>query len=473
MTLLILYILLSILLSRLIIKSTIFNIASIALISYWAAYPLESLSISNRYQTIIGIKERGIYLYAIFGISFLLGVFLITKLNPKKISFFSSLNSKNNLFFVSIFLSFLGLICFSYTYNFNIFEYIQITLGLDADGFSKISRAERLALLSTAKNALPYSIFFIPSITTLLISIKKFGLRNFKDIFLSFIIFLLNLPILFSYLIEGDRSALIKFVVVVFFTLTLTNNSVYEKNKNLYLIENYKVNKKVLINRIKIIFILISLFCILVFIGLGRSNGWRDTSRIFINLSQQYETKMLPTPEFRSVNFTLDYALARDYLSNQKTKKMFTWDKLIFYPLPTYVYKDIFKEKKPPNIGDAIGLEAKNYIAGPNIETKWGFGLSPIAEGWINFKYLGIFITGLIYGLSIGLLQYFYNRISLYRINLLDIFVLNTLGIVPLIMRSGTAGIYNWIFSCSFVMLIPVLIITIFQRKKSHRKIKV
>jgi len=260
MTLLILYILLSILLSRLIIKSTIFNIASIALISYWAAYPLESLSISNRYQTIIGIKERGIYLYAIFGISFLLGVFLITKLNPKKISFFSSLNSKNNLFFVSIFLSFLGLICFSYTYNFNILEYIEITLGFDPSGTIKLSRAERLEMLSTAKNALPYSIFFIPSITTLLISIKKFGLRNFKDIFLSFIIFLLNLPILFSYLIEGDRSALIKFVVVVFFTLTLTKNSVFETNKTIYLIEKYRINKKVLMNRIKTFFKKIIIF---------------------------------------------------------------------------------------------------------------------------------------------------------------------------------------------------------------------
>jgi len=280
---------------------------------------------------------------------------------------------------------------------------------------------------------------------------------------------ILNLPILFSYLIEGDRTALIKFIVVVFFTIKLTKTSIYETNKNIYLIEKYKLNKKVLINRIKIFFIFISLFCLLVFIGLGRSNGWRETSKILINLSEQYENKMLPTPEFRSVNFTIDFALARDYLTNQKTEKMFTWDRLIFYPLPTYVYKGIFKEKKPPNVGDAIGLEAKNYIFGPNIKTKWGFGLSPIAEGWINFKYLGIIFIGLTYGLSIGILQFFYNKISLDRLNLFDIFVLNTLGIVPLIMRSGSAGIYNWIFSTSFVMLLPVLLITIFQIKNNKK----
>jgi len=472
MTLLILYIVLSVLVSRLIIKSTIFNIASITLISYWATYPLENLSINNWYLTINGIKERGIYLYAIFGLSFLLGVFLTTQINPKKVIYFGSLNSKYNLFFTSIILGLLGFICFSYTYNFNILEYIEINLGLDADGFSKISRAERMALLSTAKNALPYSIFFIPSITTLLINIKKFGLGNITNIFFSLIVILLNFPILFSYIIEGDRSSLIKLIVVVFFTLQLTKTSVCEKNKNTYLIENYRLNKRVLINRIKIIFILMSLFFLLIFIGLGRGNSWRQTSEILINLSKQYESKMLPTPEFRSVNFTVDYALARDYLSNQKIKKMFTWDKLIFYPLPTYVYKGIFKEQKPHNVGDAIGLEAKNYLAGPDVKTKWGFGLSPIAEGWINFKYLGIIITGLIYGLSIGLIQYFYNKISLDKINLFDIFILNTLGIVPLIMRSGSAGIYNWIFSTSFVMLLPVLLITLF-RKKNHTKIKV
>ena len=475
MFLLTLYIILSILISRLILKSNIFNIASFSLISYWATYPLERLSIGDLYQTIDGIKERGIYLYSIFGFSFLLGVFIITKINPPKVNVFASLNSKNNLFFISIFLGLLGLFCFSYTYDFDIPNYLDFNFGTDSDGVVKLSRAERLSLLSKAKNALPYSIFFIPSITTLLIAIKKFGLRNLNNLFLIFIIFLINIPILFSYIIEGDRTSLIKFACVVFFTLLLTQNSVNESNKNSYLIENFRLNKKILINRIKIFFILLSLFCFLIFIGMGRGNGWRHTSRIFLNLSKQIETKMLPTSEFRSVNYTIDFALARDYLNNKKTEKMFTWDKVIFYPLPTYVYKGIFKEKKPPNIGDAIGLETKNYVYGPQDNRKLGYGLSPIAEGWINSKYLGIAVIGLIYGFSIGLLQNFYNKISLDKISLLDIYFLNTLAIVPLIMRAGSAGIYNWIFSTSFVMLLPILLVTIFQRKtqlSNQRKIQ-
>ena len=145
---------------------------------------------------------------------------------------------------------------------------------------------------------------------------------------------------------------------------------------------------------------------------------------------------------------------------------MFTWDKIIFYPLPTYVYKLLFNEKKPPNIGDAIAIDTKNQLYGKEHKIKLGFGLSPVAEGFINLGYLGVFFIGLIYGLSIGLIQTLYNKISLERISLIDIVVLNTLGIIPLIMRSGTAGIYNWIFSIIFVLLLPLIIIDIFQLKK-------
>ena len=95
-----------------------------------------------------------------------------------------------------------------------------------------------------------------------------------------------------------------------------------------------------------------------------------------------------------------------------------------------------------------------------------GVGLSPIGR-FINLGHFGVLFLGLIYGFAIGILQSWYNKISLDNINLMDIIVLNTLGIVPLIMRSGTAGIYNWIFSTSFVLFLPLLLIDIFRRKKS------
>ena len=132
MFLLLIYILFSLLISRLILKANIFNIASLALISYWIYYPIEKVGFNNEIllEAINSNKEKGIYLYPIFGFAFLLGTFIITKLNLKKVRLFTSINSKNNLFFISIFLGFLGLLSFSYTYNFDIHEYFYLTLNI-------------------------------------------------------------------------------------------------------------------------------------------------------------------------------------------------------------------------------------------------------------------------------------------------------------------------------------------------------
>ena len=399
-------------------------------------------------------------LFAIFGFSFLLGVFIIFKLKFKKFKFSPKIITTNNLFFISLFLGLIGLLCFSYTYNFDIKQYLFLT--------SNLSRPERTSLLSKATNALPYSIFFIPSITTLILAIKKVGLNNsFFKFLLSIFISLINAPILFSYIIEGDRSALIKLLVVIFFALGLTNFPIDSTTKKVYLIENLRINKKVLINRIKIIILLIALFFMLTLIAINRNNDWRNSPRIFSNITK------FSNAEFRHVNYSIDFALVRNELGITKTKKMFTWDKIIFYPLPTYVYKGIFNEKKPPNVGAAIGNETKNYVYGVGSEREgkeMGISLSPIAEGYINLGYFGVFFIGLFYGLAIGILQFFYNKISLDKISLLDIILLNTLGIVPLIMRSGSAGMYNWIFSSSFVILLPLLIIDIYQRKNFKNK---
>ena len=459
MLLLTIYIVSSLLISRSILKANVFNIASLSLITYWAAYPLERKTINgDMFQIINGIKDIGFNLYAAFGLSFLIGTFFISKIKIKKIVLYPKINSKNNLFFLSTILAILGLICFSYTYKFNIYEYLMAI---------NTSRGERLALLSKASNALPYSIFFIPSITTLLISIKKFRIKKFSRIyFLSILIILINSPILFSYFIESDRSAIIKFFAVIFFTLILSKSSFEKMNKRSYLVENFQINKNVLFNRIKILIIMFLCFILLTFIGLGRDIRWKNSSMIFDKFTNLIKSKKLPTAEFVGVNYTIDFALARDYLSIQKTKKIFTWDKFIFYPLPTYVYKGLFNEKKPINIGDAIGLETKNYIYGIKDSRKLGFALSPIAEGLINFGKIGVIFTGFIYGIAVGFLQILYNKISLDEINLSDIIVINTLGIIPLIMRAGSAGIYNWIFSTSFVMIFSLLLIEVFQTKK-------
>ena len=453
------YIILSILISRTLINATIINISTISILAYWITYPIERLEIKDMYQTIYGIKDLGIIFYILFAFSFILGLFLTSKIKIPRIKLYNDLNKINYLFFISIFLGIFGLICFSYTYNFSIFEYFNI--------FFK-NRVERMSVLSSAKNALPYSISFIPSLTILILLIKKlrFNFNLKQKIGISLIIFI-NSPILISYLFEGDRTSLIKSIMVVLFILSLKNKSFEEINKKERLIENFKINKNVLFKRLKIIIALILSFIIFTFIGLGRGNGWKNISRVFKNFESQYKERKLPVAEFRSVNFTIDYAIARDHLTLDKIEKMFTWDRGIFYVLPTYVYKNIFNEKKPPNVGDAIGREVKNYLFGKEYPRKIGFGLSPISEGYINNGLLGIFSIGFIYGSFVRILQNSYNKMAIESFNFFDHIVINSACMIPLMMRAGTVGIYNWIFSITFMSFIPILIIEFLRNLKS------
>lgn len=447
--------------NRFLINSSLINISSFSLIAYWITYPLEKLTIGGIYTTIDGIKDFGILLYGLFAFSFILGILLTSKLNIPQIKLYQNLNITNHIFFVSIFLGIFGFICFAHTYNYSIWDYFESFFD---------NRVERLSKLSLANNALPYSISFIPSITLLIIIIKKlkFNMNLIHKIAILFIV-LVNFPILLSYFLEGDRTSLIKFFMIIIFTISLKENSLETINYKENLIQNFTINKYVLKKRLFLILKLAFSFIILLLIGLGRGNGWKNIKRVPINLKSQVEQKLLPTAEFRSSNFTIDYSIAREHLTQNKTKKMFTWDRGIFYPLPTYVYKNLFKEKKPPNVGDGIGIEVKNYVFGNDYPRKIGFGISPIAEGYINGRLLGIFFIGFIYGSFVYIIQNSYNKMSVSKFNLYDLIIINSASMIPLMMRSGAMGIYNWIFSIAFMSILPILIIEFLKNLNSFK----
>lgn len=450
-------------LSRPLLNRKLLNLFVLCLFVYWLTYPLESLEIGNAYSTIPGIKEVGIIHYAIFAFSFLAGLFLTSKLKIPKVQIYPDLKNSNNLFFISIFLGIFGFVCFAYTYSFSIDDYFT-------NFFS--NRVHRMAILSSSRNALPYSISFIPSIALLPIIIKREQSKwtIFKSLGILFI-FIINCPIMISYLLEGDRTSLIKAVMVLILAFQLKNDSFENIEKSNKINVKNRINKKYLIEKLKLLFNLFLGFLLLTFIGLGRGNGWQNINRILINLNDQYQKKALPTSEFRSINFTIDYAIARNYLSIEKEKDMFTWDKGYRYILPTYVYKRIYKNKKPPNIGDAIGQEIKKYVYSEKYPKKIGFGLSPVAEGFINKGILGIAMIGFIYGSFVFFLQAAYNKICLKAFNFFDLITLCSVIMIPLMMRSGSLGIYNWIFSISFVSLIPITIIELLKKINFYKSI--
>ena len=113
-----------------------------------------------------------------------------------------------------------------------------------------------------------------------------------------------------------------------------------------------------------------------------------------------------------------------------------------------------------------IMYDVKDYVYGINHNRKIGYGLSPVAEGYINTGTLGVFLIGIVYGFSIRFLQENYNKITMSGLHFKDICILNSISVVPLMMRSGSLGIYNWILSTAFIILIPIFIIFLFKKKK-------
>ena len=306
------------------------------------------------------------------------------------------------------------------------------------------------------QNSISLYIFFIQSITLFNLNIDNILIEYYMDI--------KNI----SYYKVSSQ-----IVMISGFTLNAINVFLSPVIAKLYFKNKIKkLQKKLtLISKLNLISGIISflfiVFFLLILIGNARGNGWKMVSKVPENFINQIKVGLLPTAEFRGVNFTVDWALSRDYLTLKKRKDMFTWNRMIFYPLPTYTYRSIFKKEKIPTISRVIGDEVKEYVFEDSIDKKLGYALSPIAEGYINFGTLGVLILGLFYGFCINFLQFQYNNISYKSINLFDILILNSISIIPLIMRAGTAGIYNYILSISFAIFISLLSLIFFDKLRT------
>tara|TARA_Y100001968_G_C19437004_1_gene760293 strand:+ start:57 stop:1457 length:1401 start_codon:yes stop_codon:yes gene_type:complete len=431
-------------------KNIIYNISIIAIFLYWVTYPLESLAVGSMVLGELNIKQEGMLLFALFSFSFLIGFKIFKRLKVSTPDFLkNSLFSSSYILILSLTLSILAFIWFFYAYNFSLVQYLS--------GIFDLSRIFRMEGLSSSSKGLPYSVPFLLGVSTWFLYIKRSLIQKIKIKWAwASLIFIINLPISLSYLIEGERTSLIKYGM----TLILINEITKEqKNLSVGFLErnSLKINLNMVLKRIKTSILIFFIIILLTLIGLARGGGWVMSQYIGMNL-QNRGINNLPVAEFRAVNYTVDYALYRDEYAIDSDIKAFTWDKIAFYPLPRYIYKVIFKERKPLNLGDAIGESAKYFSYNSDdiyrLDKKLGFGLSPVAEGYINFGYLGVLIIGIIYGGCIGVLHKLYNKININSIGLGEIIIICSASVTPLIMRSGMAGLYNWIFSIILILLV-------------------
>ena len=66
--------------------------------------------------------------------------------------------------------------------------------------------------------------------------------------------------------------------------------------------------KKIFLKKLNQFLILFIVFILLILIGNARGNGWKMVSKVPENFINQIKLGLLPTSEFRGVNFTVDWA---------------------------------------------------------------------------------------------------------------------------------------------------------------------
>ena len=447
----------------------LYKITLTFILLYWQAYGFESLLLGE----LVASEETKLYggiLYLIFIFSFLISA----KFARKKISL------KNNIFknyqiFIStnhrisfykaviVICSLLALLFYLVSYDFDLF-------GL----FNQIAnntRVERYGLNKQGK-LLPYSIPFICACSSyfLLLSEKIITLKSKLSIIFLFI----TSPVTISYLIEGDRTSILRIGIIYIVTY-------FPNYKNFWFLNNYKISKFKLKNLFNKLILLISVILIFIVIGTSRGIWFKDPNydrgaiNRFIKLPGALGSSVsplitsdyiIPIAEFRSVNFTLDYGIENLEKIRSQRNRTFMFNNLISYPMPTYIYRFIFGTNKPLSMSKRI---ANNVAFDIESKKTLGFGLSPVAEGYINNGVLGVIFIGLLLGFFIARIDLFINIYS-GLISIPRLIIIVWAGIGPLIMRIGLGSIYNYLFLTSLFLILSLIIYKfIFQIKDLNK----
>lgn len=234
-----------------------------------------------------------------------------------------------------------------------------------SDGFNRVDRNSQLTEML---GNLPYTHFMFAGYSFLLAAylLKKGGVLRSIAISLIWV-----LPLLIFYVVEGERTALLKYII-----------------SSIFIVSFIKYNGIVLLRK-KHIFIGILLFLIMGLLGNVRTGvlnymGTGDSTY----LQKQFENKgvkMLLPKEFYAVNFTTN-KLVNDVLNNEQSLQM---GYSYFYSLPYLFPRSVYRAlgmKKEPTIADQFGEKVMVEIGR---DRKLGFGMSGMAEVFANFHVIG------------------------------------------------------------------------------------
>ncbi len=289
------------------------------------------------------------------------------------------------------------------------------------------NRIDRNAKLTSMLGNYPYTHFMFIGYSFFLSAYLFKGKTILKSVIISLI---LVLPLIIFYIAEGERTALLKYIV-----------------SSIFIVSFVKYNGAVFLRK-KFIFIGILLFVVMA--GLGNV---RSGIQIFIGtgdatyIKEQFETKglkMILPKEFYAVNFTTN-KFVNDILNGEQDLQMgYSYFQSLPYLFPRSIYIALGMKKKL-TIADNFGEKVRVEIGR---DRKMGFGMSGIAEAFANFHLIGVIIFPVFLLSTISLWRRIINNSNSVFIILLMTMLT---PIFVIIHRSAFASTFSYISYVSFI----------------------
>ena len=329
------------------------------------------------------IASLGILL--VFFIFYLFNFFFRSNINFKNLKFSLKIPKHFRILFSFYFIFFnlfIGYLFFIHNY-IRVIEYINF---IPPFHFSiSLSRAEFKNIFTDLPHNLPYIYFFQITLILLCISIKNKFITNKSFYFVLF----LFMPFIYLMLLEGERSNIIKLLIIF---ITIHSFSSYER------VIKYK----------KQIILTIVLICLFFsFLGFVRSINFshelsNSNNDQFISKVKRTKFKNFLPVEFSSVYFTYKYSI--NSIDNENFKPdMNSYKNSIYYIFPRSLYSFV-GSTKPLTISDQFSnFFSENFNSNKNNNSfkKISFGMSPLSEAIFNYGYFGIIIFCILFYLLI------------------------------------------------------------------------
>lgn len=358
------------------------------------------------------------------------------------------------------------------TYSVFIVGYLAMYYYYDRFGgilefFSYGNRIERNSMVRNAFGNIPYSTVLyagvILSMLSGLVRIKKSESIFVSGIFIKPLI--LISPLLIFHLLDGERSHLLKYLIVflVFYGLIFG----IKKSKSFFIIAIF----------VGLFFALIGAFR--GPINLYFSGDHVGASRFTKLIVSKMPASLIPI-EFAAVQSTLHYIVSKEDYKRPE------YGATYFQSFEYLVPRSFLPYPKKKTISDRIGEEwGKEYykkqinanLNGPNPNwriqpeknsyKKFGLGMSPIAEAYINFRYTGVYLFFLLISYYFAILK---ERLQLFNIFSFGFYLVSCF-LVLAIFRSSFAGIFSYLFYLYFFVNIPLFGVVFFGyllRKIKH-----